>query len=194
MYCAKCGTTFEFGMAFCAKCGQSKIENQRIEMATANQNLLISGNGKHMMAKVYIGIFSILFFVSLAVFSLVANPPSYSPRNVKDMFVLLKVISFIFCLSMGFFQTVMLGINLTSSKTNISVYENSVSGTGLINAFSPQTFNLSFGDIKNVYIDNIRKSTIVLQTQYAKYTCYAKNYVEINNIMLSRLNQHSNKI
>jgi len=152
--------------------------------------LLISGNGKHYKRKVGVGIFTIVFNISLAIVAFVGTSTigtSYSvSRSFREIIGVIGPIAGVLMVGAVIYQCYVLALNIAASKTNISVCETSISGDGATSSFSVQSFNLPLEDVMNV--DVIKNVAIVICSKHETYKCYTSNCAEIREVILKNKN------
>ena len=143
--------------------------------------LLVSGNGKFMSAGFILPV--IFLVISIVAFTSGVDLSDNWSRQDQTMGTIMIIVGVFLFLSAG----INAGRTLLSIRTSISVYEDVVKGSGLISQFSaPQEFSVSISDIRNV--DVLKNTGIVVQTQYAKYTCYMKNAEEVRSKIMELVN------
>jgi len=136
-----------------------------------------------MKKKAYVGIVAIVLFLIFAIVCFSA--PSMASYRMRDMFEVLGPVAGVFCIIAVFFQAYVFAMNTAASKTKISVCESVITGDGLTNSFTVTSFNLPYNQIQSV--DVARNVAVVINTQQAKYTCYAQNCTEIRDAILRRM-------
>jgi len=154
---------------------------------------IISGNGKHFMKSVITWTIMLVTDILMLVFGFwlrLEHAPSlpWQARQQAEMMENLGLFLIILGIAGIFIASFVIISSWLSSKSNIAVYEGGIKGNALMGSFGPvQEFNVAYSDIKNV--DVIKKTGVVLHTEYTKYTCHAKNANEIRDKIMERVKQ-----
>lgn len=151
-----------------------------------NKKLLATGDGGYM--KIVYAVSGFYLLVGIAGIAYGVNIKDSIKWYNRDEFLetlapIIIVFGILFCFVavFNFFRTLLI------TQTNIFVYEDMVTGSGMTGLLSaPQSFNITISDVRNV---DVQKNTaIFLHTQYGKYTCYMKNAAEVQGKIMELVN------
>jgi len=203
MFCGKCGATLPEQSNFCGKCGIQfervaqplDVSQQRTTVQNVNQmhrsteintnKLLLTGETADIKSKIVAIVYLLILDIAAIVvgcWALFEFLPSI-PRHARDFAPIFQVGGIIAIIGgiFGIGYTIYVAyLGMTERKTKIYVYDDVVKGTVMVGSFGHlQEFNLPYKDIKNV--DVVKKTAVVIHTQYEKYICAAKNSHEIRD-------------
>jgi len=139
-------------------------------------NLLASGTGKHNMNQFY---FQVVFSVILVIVGLVLELwTTEALVGIIAFFAIIDILTFVWY--------------FPRARTNISVFENGVSGSGMTGVMSAKAFSLPYDQISNV--EPGTKRVVVYAKSGGKYTCHAANSDQLQTIIKERLQARNSSI
>jgi len=205
MFCSNCGAKALPSGGFCGNCGTkaptpppaqktSKAQSSTARVSSKSPvdmaGDVISGNGKHMTKRFIwhltfvIFYTAILFFIMHTAESNISRNTSRAQLEALDNLMVFVIILYVVLVGYELFRMFQ---TRQALFTKIAVFEDAVKGTVLTGSLgvSTQEVNLPYNTIVNV--DVFKHKKVVVHTQYAKYTCYAKNCEELRESIMERV-------